>query len=81
MMAERPTLQQRAQIARDDDSVIGMVLAEVRDMGPTTVLEVAANCGISEATARRKLAALEGLGLVESENYQRRARVYMTPEV
>lgn len=53
------------------------VLAEVRDMGPTTVVEIVSGTGLSASTVRRKLYLLEAAGLVESDDYQRRARVYM----
>lgn len=57
--------------------MVGVVLAEVRDMGPVTVAEIAAATGLSASTVRRHLADLESSGLVESDNYQRRARVYL----
>jgi predicted ArsR family transcriptional regulator len=56
-----------------------IVLAEVRDMGPATVAEIAAGTGLSASTVRRHLAELETSELVESSGYQRRARVYMDP--
>lgn len=56
---------------------LGVVLAEVRDVGPVTVAEIAAGTGIAERDVRRHLARLEDTGYVESENYQRRARVWM----
>jgi predicted ArsR family transcriptional regulator len=58
-------------------AVIGVVLAEIRDMGPATVAEIARGTGLSPSTVRRHLADLESSGLVESSNYQRRARVYL----
>lgn len=61
----------------DGQDVVGVVLAEVRDCGPVTVLEVAKGVGVSLTTARRVLNYLEETGLVESDNYQRRARVFM----
>jgi predicted ArsR family transcriptional regulator len=61
----------------DDGFQIGAVLAEVRDMGPVTVAEIAAQTGVSESSVRRHLAELESSGLIESDDYQRRARVFM----
>lgn len=58
----------------------GLVLAEVRDMGPTTAREIATETGLSESTVRRVLRHLEQTGLVESDNYQRRSHVWMATE-
>jgi DNA-binding IclR family transcriptional regulator len=57
--------------------LIGEVLAEVRDMAPVTAAEIAEATGLSKSTVRRHLAELESSGLVESDNYQRRSRVYL----
>jgi predicted ArsR family transcriptional regulator len=46
-------------------------------MGPVTVAEIAAQTGVSESSVRRHLAELESSGLIESDDYQRRARVFM----
>jgi DNA-binding IclR family transcriptional regulator len=56
---------------------IGVVLAEVRDMGPATVRAIAAGTGYSASTVRRYLGQLREAGLVESDDYQRRSRVWM----
>jgi DNA-binding transcriptional ArsR family regulator len=58
-------------------NAIGTVLAEVRDMGPITAAAIAEATGLSQSTVRRHLAELESSGLVESDDYQRRARVYL----
>lgn len=63
-----------------EPNAIGVVLAEVRDMGPVTAGAVARAVGLSESTVRRHLARLESAQLVESDNYQRRARVYLPVE-
>lgn len=55
---------------------VGLVLVEVREMAPATVAEIAKGTGLSQSTVRRHLAELESEGLVESDNYQRRSRVY-----
>lgn len=55
---------------------VGLVLAEVRDMAPVTVAEIAEETGLSQSTVRRHLARLEEAGLVEWDDYQRRSRVY-----
>lgn len=65
--------------ADPDLDPVGLVLAEVRDAGPTTVAEIATNVGLSLTTVRRALERLEASQLVESEAYQRRSRVYMEP--
>lgn len=62
-----------------DRDPIGVVLAEVRDMAPVTVADIAVGTGLSKSTVRRYLAELESCGLVESDDYQRRARVYLDP--
>lgn len=64
-------------MATPDVEPTGVVLAEVRDMGPVTAADVARETGISVRDVRRHLAYLEEAGLVESDNYQRRARVWM----
>jgi predicted ArsR family transcriptional regulator len=46
---------------------VGVVLAEVRDMGPATVAEIAKGTGLSQSTVRRHLVHLETSGLVESD--------------
>lgn len=56
---------------------LGVVLAEVRDMGPVSARQIADGTGIGESAVRRHLAALEESGLVESDDYQRRARVWL----
>jgi len=56
---------------------LGVVLAEVRDMAPVTVRAIAEATGLSGSTVRRHLATLESTGLVDSDDYQRRARVYL----
>jgi predicted ArsR family transcriptional regulator len=71
-------------VPASDPNSIGVVLAEVRDMGPVTVAEIVAGIGLSPSTVRRHLADLETSGLVESDDYpragtQRRVRVYMDP--
>lgn len=61
-------------------SIVGaydVVLAEVREMFPTTVREIVEQTGLAESTVRRALVCLKDQGLVESENYQRDARVWM----
>lgn len=55
----------------------GQVLAEVRDMGPVTVREIATGAGLPEWRVRAALGELKEAGLVESEGYQRRAHVWM----
>jgi predicted ArsR family transcriptional regulator len=62
---------------RDDEDPRGEVLAEVRDMGPVTAGAIARATGLSESTVRRHLIELETSQLVESDRYQRRARVYL----
>lgn len=74
---EKPTMEDRARAARDGGVMIGLVLAEVRDMGPITVLNVAGNLGIAESSARRLLKQLEESGLIESDDYQLLARVFI----
>jgi predicted ArsR family transcriptional regulator len=64
-------------MTREQIYPVGVVLAEVRDMAPVTAASIAEATGLSESTVRRHLGALETSGLVESSNYQRRARVYM----
>ncbi len=59
---------------------IRVVLAEVREMGPLSAHEVAVNLGISDDIARRRLRQLEEQGLIESDNHQRGARVWMARE-
>lgn len=56
---------------------LGVVLAEVRDLGPVSVADIVLNTDIPERTVRRCLADLERTELVESDNYQRRARVWL----
>jgi DNA-binding transcriptional ArsR family regulator len=53
------------------------VFAEVREIGPATVAEIVTGIGLSERAVRRALRRLEDAGLVESDNYQLRARVYL----
>lgn len=62
-----------------EDDPVGLVLAEVRDMGPVTVAQIARGVGLSATTVRRALSRLEASELIESDNYHRRDRVYMTP--
>jgi DNA-binding transcriptional ArsR family regulator len=59
---------------------VGAVLAEVRDMGPVTAARIADGTGLSISTVRRALALLEDTGYVESENYQRRAHVWIATD-
>jgi DNA-binding IclR family transcriptional regulator len=54
-----------------------VLLDEVREMAPVTAGELARGTGMSERNVRRLLAELEQAGLVESDDYQRRARVWM----
>lgn len=63
----------------DELDPTGVVLAEVRDMAPVTVAQIVAGTGLPESTVRRRLAELEATGYVESDDYQRRARVYVAP--
>jgi predicted ArsR family transcriptional regulator len=56
------------------------VLDEVREVGPATAKDIALNTGLKEPTVRRHLAELEAAGFVESDSYQRRARVFMPVE-
>jgi DNA-binding IclR family transcriptional regulator len=55
------------------------VLHEVQETGPATAAELAATSGFSESTVRRYLHKLENAGKVESDDYHRRGRVWMTP--
>lgn len=55
------------------------VLAEVREMQPVTAMDVATGISVCEDTVRRALRQLEADGLVESDDYQQRSRVWMTP--
>lgn len=59
---------------------VALVLAEIREMGPVTVADIASGVGLSQTIVRRHLATLEKAGLVESDNYQRRARIYLAAE-
>lgn len=61
----------------DGQDPVGVVLAEVRDMGPVSAADIAIQVGLSESSVRRHLAYLEETGLVESDDYQRRARVFL----
>ncbi len=61
----------------EDLNPVGPVLAEVRDMGPVTVRDIAVGVGRSESTVRRVLRYLQATEMVESDNYQRRSRVWM----
>lgn len=56
------------------------VLDEVRDAGPLTVKQIAENIGFPESNVRRALRRLEKEGLIWSDNYQLRARVYGAEE-
>jgi DNA-binding IclR family transcriptional regulator len=56
---------------------IGVILAEVREMGPVSTAQIAEGTGLSESTVRRALLELKETGYVESDSYQRRGRVWM----
>jgi ribosomal protein S25 len=56
-----------------------LVLNEVRDMGPITAADITRNTGLTKTVVRRWLRHLEREGAIEHEDYQRRARVWMTP--
>jgi DNA-binding Lrp family transcriptional regulator len=61
-----------------------LVFAEVQEIGPAPVAEIAAGVGLSPSTVRSALKRLEAAGDIESDNYQLRARVFMPkslPEV
>jgi predicted ArsR family transcriptional regulator len=58
----------------------GVVLAEVRDMGPVTAAQIAHETGLSEGAVRRALSTLEEMQCVESDSYQRRGRVWLAVE-
>jgi predicted ArsR family transcriptional regulator len=64
----------------DERDPVGVVLAEVRDMGPVTAAQIAHETGLSESTVRRTLSTLEETGHVESDDYQRRGRVWLATE-
>jgi hypothetical protein len=55
------------------------VLTEVREVNGTAK-QIAENIGLPESTVRSALKRLEAEGLVWSDNYQRRARVYGADE-
>ena len=57
-----------------------MVLEEVREMGPVTAVQVAGGLGLKENTARAALQSLEKAGLLVSDNYQLKARVWLAME-
>jgi predicted ArsR family transcriptional regulator len=61
-------------------STVDAVLTEVREVGPATAAAIADSAGLSERAVRRALERLEEQGLVETEIYQRRARVFMATE-
>jgi predicted ArsR family transcriptional regulator len=58
-----------------------VVLAEVREMGPVTVAEIARGTGVSEPMIRIALHRLQEAGLVESDNYQKKAAVWLASDV
>lgn len=64
-------------MAGDELDPVGVVLAEVRDMGPVSAAQIAEGTGLSERSVRRALATLEETGHVEADSYQRRGRVWM----
>ena len=61
-------------------STVDAVLTEVREVGPATAAAIADSAGLSERAVRRALVRLEEQGLVETEIYQRRARVFIATE-
>ena len=58
------------------DETVDVVFAEVREMVPATVAEIVSGTGLAESTVRRALEQLETAGMVESDSYSRRARVW-----
>lgn len=56
------------------------VLDELREAGPLTVRQVAENIGMPAATVHRALKGLQVDGLVVSDNYQLKARVFLAVE-
>jgi DNA-binding transcriptional ArsR family regulator len=61
----------------DERDPVGVVLAEVRDVGPVSAAQIVEGTGLSESTVRRALSTLEEGQLVESESYRRRGRVWL----
>lgn len=61
-------------------SLSSEVLAEVREMGPASVAQIAAGIGRPNASVHRVLQRLVTEGLVVSDNYQLTERVYLARE-
>lgn len=63
------------------DHTDDIVLAEVREMGPVTVAQIASGIDFSAPIVRVALNRLKEAGLVESDDYQRRESVWLATDI